>query len=110
MKIQALPMSLDSLVGSLPDNIAMAARSRQRAFDAAAEGDTDSLRSQGMARPEDDLLNEALFEQGARVGRAPGLPSDRARGTLPLSLRGLSGVDYGYDPQGNPNAAIFRRR
>lgn len=89
---------------SLGQNIAMAARSRQRAFDAAAAGDPEALRSQSMARPEDDLLNEALFEQGATVGRGSQL-GNQAIGMNNPALVGLQASS-----PANPAAVQARRR
>lgn len=66
------PMSLQGL-SSLPDNIAMLSRARQRGFQAAANGDLTSSLSEGMATPNDDLLTEALTEQNAQVGNVKGV-------------------------------------
>lgn len=74
------PMSLAGLSGTLGDNIALLSRARQRGFQAAANGDLTSSLSEAMARPDDDALTEALYENGASVKSAPDLPKS---GILP---------------------------
>lgn len=71
-------MSLQGLSGSLNNNVATWRRAKQRGFDAAAAGDLGDSLSEGMARPEDDMLTEALTEKGATVSPKFGLPGTSA--------------------------------
>lgn len=65
-----------------------------------------------IPREEDLLLNQALYEHNTgKVRGAEGLSTDtEGMGTLPLSLQGLDGADYGYDQFGMPTSVTFGKR